>query len=145
MASLLFNKTDIADINTKVDIPVEISYANQCFELRGSFNIIWEFDFFARLSLKEFNFPYLVLKIEKSEPAFGSIDNFVKSALASYLRKKVQVVEIDFPNIRIDIQALPKSDILLEQADIQDVFFGEDGVRVEFELNKKTTWAIPKV
>lgn len=145
MASLLFNKTDIADINTKVDIPVEISYSNKCFEIRGSFNIIWDFDFFARLGLKEFNSPYLVLNIEKSEPAFGSIDNFVKSALASYLRKKVQVVEIDFPNIRIDIQALPKADLLLEQAEIQDVFFEEDGVRVEFEFNKDSTWTIPKV
>ena len=145
MAKVFFNKTDIADINTKVDIPVEISYSNQCFELRGKFNIIWEFDFFARLALKEFDYPYLVLNIEKSEPAFGSIDNFVKSAVASYLRKKVQVVEIEFPNIRIDIQALPKADMLLEQTKIQDVFFEEDGVRVEFEFNKETTWAIPKV
>lgn len=145
MATFLLNKTDIADISAKVDIPVEISYSKHCIELRGSFNIIWEFDFFARLALKEFNFPYVVLNIEKSEPAFGSIDNFVKSAVASYLRKRVQVVEIEFPNIRIDIQALPKADLLLEQVEIQDLVFEEDTVRVEYAFNKDTNFPIPKV
>ncbi len=145
MAYIFICKADIADINKKIDIPAHISYSNHQIEVNGKFKLIRPIEFSAKLSLAEFSYPDIVLNVDESEPAFGSIDNFVKSIAASFLRKKIQMVKINYPAIRVDLHALPQVDQLEEQVDITDIRFEADGIRVDFALNKNTTWTQPAI